>query len=311
MLIPLFSCVVVTRHGPNFLATAKSFGPQFGEGPIHTYAWTPPSDMTTGGVGFVASLNGLNQAIYSYGGCLVFISFMSEMRHPMDFWKAIICAESFIYCMYLFFGIYVYSFHGQFTYNPIQQGLTPYRFQTAANALYFISGLIAAALYANIGFKVVYVEVFQEIFKFPPLTERKGQIAWIVSIPVYFSVAFVIAAAIPQFSYVSGLIAALFILTFTYTLPAIMGMAYWIQKDAILPEENFDPVTGNVHIVDSGFKRWSRGFWKKPIMHTWNFLYMLGAIATTVLGVYSSVVQLIDAFNGGSAASSFGCDAAV
>ena len=32
--------------------------------------------------------------------------------------------------------------------------------------------------YFNIGLKTVYLEVFQAIFKFPPIVEKKGRILW-------------------------------------------------------------------------------------------------------------------------------------
>ncbi|KAL0943172.1 transmembrane amino acid transporter family protein [Colletotrichum truncatum] len=312
-LLIIFICMGVVAHSPpNFAATNASFGDAFGPGPIHTYAGTPPDGMASGGSGFSASLNGLNQAVYSYGGCLIFAAFMSEMRHPMDFWKALLCGEVFIYCIYLMFGIYVYSFQGQYSFNPIIQGLSPYAWQTATNVLSLVTGLIAAALYGNIGMKVLYVEFLQGVFGAPPLTESAGKMLWAAVIPVYWAIAFIVGAAVPQFSLVSGFIGALFILSFTYTLPALLGLGYWIRKDAMLPElERFDPATGVYGYVDVGFKRYWRGFMKKPLFNSWNFFYMLGGMVTTALGMYSSIEGLIEAFNGKSQATSFGCGSPV
>ncbi|GJN66389.1 hypothetical protein PLICBS_000407 [Purpureocillium lilacinum] len=304
----IFICMgVVVHYPPNFKATQSSFGDAFGPGPIKTFAGTPPDGMASGGTGFVASLNGLNQAVYSYGGCMAFVAFMAEMRQPWDFWKGLLCGELFIYCVYLIFGIFVYSFQGQFAFNPVMQGLSSYGFQTATNIMNIITGLIAAALYGNIGFKVVYIEVLEEIFGFPPLTKSKGKIAWAISIPLYWAVAFIVAAAIPQFSYISGLIGAFFILSFTYTFPALVALGFWIRKDAMMPEEKFDPQTRTYNYVDTGFARFKRGFWKRPFFNVFNFFYMLGSLTTTGLGVYSSIEGLIGAFSGNSVATSFGC----
>lgn len=229
------------------------------------------------------------------------------MRHPMDFWKALACAQILIWAIYTFFGVYVYAFQGQFAFNPVTQGLSPYKWQTAANVLGVIVGLICTSLYANIGLKIVYVEVFQEVLGFPPLTKRKGRIAWAVTVPVYIIVGFVIATGVPQLSYVSGLIAALFGMTFTYTLPGIMAIAYWVRKEAMLPEEKFNPHTRTYNFVDSGASRWIRAFKMRPFFYSLNFIYVLGAIVTTVLGVYSSILGLIDGFSGKNVATSFGC----
>ncbi|KAG4028670.1 hypothetical protein MFRU_020g01090 [Monilinia fructicola] len=305
----IFICMgVVANSAPNYATVEASFGDTFGPGPVHRYAGTPPAGKATGGDGFVGSLNGLNQAVYSYGGAMLFVAFLAEMRHPMDFWKGLLCADLFIYFVYMFFGIFVYSYQGQFSYNPVIQGLSPYNWQTAANIMNLITGLIAAVLYGNIGIKVAYVDVFQGILKAPPLTSKPGKLLWIAMVPFYWAIAFVVCAAIPQFSYISGLVGALCILQFTYTFPAILGFGYQIQKDAMLPgEESFDPQTGTYNYIDRGVKRWIRGFKVNWLFNIFNFLYFLGALTTAALGIYSSCLGLISAFDGSSAATSFGC----
>jgi hypothetical protein len=298
---------VAANSPPNFRATQNSFGDNFGPGPVYKYAGVPPAGMASGGSGFVGTLNGLNQAVYSYGGALIFAAFLAEMRHPLDFWKALLVAETFIYAVYLFFGVFIYTYQGQYAFNPVMQGLSPYRWQTAANIMNLVTGLIAAGLYGNIGLKVLYVEIFQELFGFPPLTVRRGKILWAGLVPVYWIVAFVIGASIPQFSYVSGLIGAVFILSFTYTLPALLALAMWIRKDAMLPGERFDPISRTYNFADGGWKRWKRGYMKRPWVNSWNVVYFLGALCTTALGMYSAIEGLIAAFGGKSVATSFGC----
>ena len=78
-------------------------------------------------------------------------------------------------------GLVVYSAQGQFAYNPAYQGISnsAYRFQTLGNAVSFISGLIAALLYGNIGVKVLYAAVFRDVFHLPPLDQKLGKIIWI------------------------------------------------------------------------------------------------------------------------------------
>jgi hypothetical protein len=308
----IFICMgVAANSAPNYKTVANSYGPTFGPGPVHRYAGTPPAGKATGGDGFVGSLNGLNQAVYSYGGAMLFVAFMAEMRHPWDFWKGLLCADLFIYFMYMFFGLFVYSYQGQYAYNPVMQGLSPYRWQTATNIMNIVTGLIAAALYGNIGIKVAYIEVFQGLLRAPPLTSKAGKILWTGLVPLYWVLAFVICAAIPQFSYISGLVGAVCILQFTYTFPAILAVGYQIKKDAMTPEEHFDPQTGIYNRRDTGVKRWVRGFKVRWYWNTFNFIYFLGALTTAALGIYSSCLGLISAFSGSSVATSFGCQGPV
>lgn len=121
--VMILTMAVVTHSHPNYEAAAKSNGVDIGP--------PAPPVMTTAGppatVEFSGQVVGLMQAVYSYGGAMLYCEFMSEMRRPFDFWKALVIAETFIYVVYLFFGIFVYSYQGQYTINPAQQ-VCLYRF---------------------------------------------------------------------------------------------------------------------------------------------------------------------------------------
>jgi len=126
------------------------------------------------------------QAVFSYGGAMVFPEFMSEMRRPRDFLKGMWAAQAFIYVVYMvrldcpqvmtllsdvFFRSTVSSFTttrgemnkqifragltitGQYVVNPSYLGVSGYTLQTVGNVLAMVSALIAAALYGNIGIK--------------------------------------------------------------------------------------------------------------------------------------------------------------
>jgi hypothetical protein len=141
--------------------------------PIQTFAGTPPDGFASGGTGFLGTYQGINTIIYAYGGAMLFFNLLAEMRNPWDFWKGMLCADIFIYLVYMFFGLFQYSYQGQYTYNTAIQSINPYNYQTAGNILSIIGGLIAAALYGNIGIKVIYNNVFMELFRtssspFPP-----------------------------------------------------------------------------------------------------------------------------------------------
>ncbi|RYP68769.1 hypothetical protein DL771_006499 [Monosporascus sp. 5C6A] len=307
--LTIILCIIIlvsAGYGPNYAAVEASFGLPPGM-PIQKFAGTPPPGLATGGIGLIGSLNGLNLAVYAYGGSMLFAALLAEMRHPVDFWKSLLIAEITIYSIYMFFGIFLYSYHGQYAYNPAVQGISVYSIQTAANILNVISNLIPTVLYGNIGLKVVYIEVFHELFGFPELNTRTGKIWWAALAPVYWAIAFIIGASVPQFSYISGLVGALFILSFTYTFPAWLAIGFWIKKDAMIEgEERFDTTTSSYLYVDQGWKRWKRGFLKKPLFNTLNIIYFLGALVTCTLGCYSSIVSLRQAFEG-DIANSLSC----
>ncbi|KEQ77474.1 hypothetical protein M436DRAFT_35944 [Aureobasidium namibiae CBS 147.97] len=299
--VMILTMAVVTHSHPNYEAAAKSNGVDIGP--------PAPPVMTTAGppatVEFSGQVVGLMQAVYSYGGAMLYCEFMSEMRKPFDFWKALVIAETFIYVVYLFFGIFVYSYQGQYTINPAQQGMFPHAALTAGNIIAFVTALIAAGLYGNIGIK----NIFQELLGLPELTTRAGKLVWAGIVPIYWGIAFLLAAAIPQFSALSGLVAALCILQFTYTFPPLLMLGVQIQYDAIRPEqgEGFNPTTGETVRHDRGIKRWIRGFFaRRWYIKLWNAVFFLGAVVTCVLGTYSSVKSMIDAYASGSS-TAFSC----
>lgn len=160
--------------------------------------------------------------------------------------------------------------------------------------------------------KTVYIEVCQEILHFPELTSTKGRWLWYILGPLYWIVALVVAAAVPNLNGISSLVGALMILNFTYTFPAALYVGYRCQVDAALPGEGFDPYTGVTTRHDSGFKRWSRAFRVNWHINTINVIYALGGLSCCGLGTWAAVTTLIEIFGpGGTVATSFGCAAPV
>ncbi|KAI7714135.1 oligopeptide transporter protein, partial [Hortaea werneckii] len=285
-IITIIMTMVVTNvYPPNYAASLASYSTP--KGPITTYAYWPPTTKLND------HINGLMQGVYSYGGATLFNELMAEMRRPHDFWKGLICAEFFIVSVYLIMGMVVYNAQGQFAFNPAYQGIpnSAYSWQTLGNALSYITGVIAALLYGNIGIKVFYASVFRDLFHFPPLDKKIGKWIWVGLVPVYWGLAFVVAAAIPQISYLSAFVGAACILQFSYTFPPILMVGYNCQKDAMRSDEGFDPTSGQIVRHDTGFKRWMRGFMKKWYMNIFDSIYFIGALAVAGLGIYASVIS--------------------
>ncbi|KAH8814916.1 amino acid transporter-like protein [Xylogone sp. PMI_703] len=298
LLVIIFTMAVACNSGPNF--TVQPNNPP---GPIEHTVWIPS------GSGFDSQLGAAMQIVYAYGGAMLYCEFMAEMKRPLDFIKAQFVAEIFIYVCYLIFGLVIYSQQGQFTYNPANQGVSPYAWQTTTNALNLVSGIIAAVLYGNIGIKVIYQNIVQDIFGGPDLTTKKGKILWVGMVPLYYSIAFLVASAVPQFTNISSLVAAVCIMQFTYTFPTILYFGLKVQEHAIHPDEKFDPVTGTVNRVDTwaSWNRWKRGLFSRSFpMKAFCFLFFLASCATAVLGMYASLKGIIDDFKVGHS-TSFGC----
>lgn len=96
--------------------------------PVVTFAGPPPDQYQQQAYGFAGQFNAVNlmvctfnlssslvlsvgawltMTIVAYAGALLFVAFMAEMRHPMDFWKGMLLAQIFICFVYMLFGAYV------------------------------------------------------------------------------------------------------------------------------------------------------------------------------------------------------------
>lgn len=284
--------------------------------PNYAGANLPPGPVQTVAINnlpFEDQLNGIMQMVFSYGGAMIFIEFMAEMRRPMDFWKAMAVAQLFITIIYMFFGLFVYSYQGQFVLTIANQGISLYSLQTATNAISLTAGVIAAALYGNIGVKVIYNNVFVELFRAPPLTVESGKYLFAVSVVVYWALAFIIASAIPQFAALSALVAAVCIFQFSYTFPPFMLLGYMMQNTALSGDKPYDANNPHSSRVDTwrDWSRWRRALSRHLLINLWNFILTLACLATAVLAAYSAIKTIVTQFNTAGSATSFGCQSPV
>jgi len=253
--------------------------------------------------------------VFAYGGAMIFPEMLAEMKRPMDFWKGMCMAQGLIYVAYLAFGCFLYGEQGQFVLPLAYQGVSKYAWQTVGNVLALITGIIAAGLYGNIGLKVLYINIVEGWFKGPAIMSAKGRMLWTPLVLVYWSLAFIIGSAIPQVQNISGLIAAICIMQFTYTFPPIMRCAYDIITDAMVADGEYVPGSMSTsHRVDS-WRQWSR--WKRGILtgrwyyKIFNFTLFLACLSMACLGMYGSGKSIQQTFQLAGAPTSFSCSSPV
>jgi hypothetical protein len=301
LLVIFITMGVVANSPPNFaVATLGSAGgavnpvtitadPATGVyPPIIHYNGLPKSDN-----GLVGAINGLLSGVLAYAGAQLFVEFLAEMRRPRDFIKAMWGAQFFIYTVYLIYGCYIYHFQGQYSFNPSYQGVSVFGWQTAGNMISLIAALIAAGLYGNIGIKVLYNNILLDIFSAPPLTTSRGKLIYAAIVPVWWSIAFVIAAAIPDYFGFVSVISASMLLNLTYSMPPFFALGYDIQKNAMQTGEGFDPITGVVTRSDKGLRRLIRGYLSGGAfqigINIWHTIYFLASLSMCGLGMYAAI----------------------
>ncbi|GAB7342548.1 hypothetical protein MBLNU457_g0726t1 [Dothideomycetes sp. NU457] len=309
LLVIFLSVGFIAHSPPNYASAKAAYGVK--AGPVVTQAFaTYP---------FYSRINGVMNIVYAYGGATIFPQIIAEMRRPMDFLKAFAIAQALIFAIYVFYGLYVYSFQGQFTLAVAFQGVSKYSWQTVGNVIHLITAIIAGGLYGNIGLKIFYQNVVERFFRGPSLLTTKGRIAWSGLVVVFWWTGFVIGAAIPQVQTLSGMVGAATNMQFTYSFPTGFVFLYLVQLDATVDDRPYAPGEAPGRI-DSwrDVSRWKRGLFgsktaPRPMLQAFkwiNFVLCIAALATAGLGIYGSGLSIAKAFDS-SAATSFGCAAPV
>ncbi|KZT67531.1 oligopeptide transporter protein [Daedalea quercina L-15889] len=276
----------ISHSPPNYSAASNAYG--ISAGPVETAAFVSQT--------LPNKVNGIMNMVFAYGGAMIFPEMLAEMRRPWDFWKGMCCAQALIFVAYLLYGLFVYSYQGQFTLSIAYQGVSKYGWQTVGNVMGLLTGIIAAGLYGNIGIKVAYYSIVEEMFHGPPLNSRKGRFIWTGMVLLYWALAFIVGAAIPQVQTISGLVAAVCIMQFTYTFPPALIFGFYFIKDGR------DPSTGTIN--------WRAGIFAgspwKVLFKIFNFFLALAALSMACLGMYGSGTAIKLTFET-SQATSFGC----
>lgn len=147
------------------------------------------------------------------------------MRRPWDFWKGMLCAQTFIYLLYMLYGRYTsmlrwrdqadkqriicvflsrtvyYSYlqsriisvclainnecHGPCLRSHFSLPVS----HTSPLRLKILVHVFFLDRYGNIGIKVLYSNVGIDLFGFPPLQSRIGKISFAIMVPIYWSLA--------------------------------------------------------------------------------------------------------------------------
>lgn len=309
ILVIFLSVGFVAHSAPNYAAANAAYGIPRG----------PVIRQTFASYSFYERINGVMNIVYAYGGATIFPQIIAEMRRPMDFLKAFSLAQAFIFTIYVFYGLFIYSFQGQFTLPVAFQGVSKYSWQTVGNVFNLISTIIAGGLYGNIGLKIAYVNIVERFLKGPALLTTRGRWCWSALVLVFWWVGFVIGSAIPQVQTLSGMVGAATNMQFTYSFPTGFTFLYLVQLDATSIDEPFTPGAASTRI-DSWrqMSRWKRGFLgdgknRRLLLQAFkwtNFVLCMAALATAGLGIYGSGLSIAAAFDA-SAATSFGCAAPV
>lgn len=180
-----------------------------------TVAVAISSDLATG---FLAATN----IVFAYAGHVAFFSFISEMKKPETYPKALFLLQGVDTSMYLIVAIVTYRYAGKDVASPALGSTSPL-LQKIAYGIAIPTIVVAGVINGHVAAKYVYVRLFRGTDRMSKRTWGSFGL-WVIIVFILWTIAWIIAEAIPVFNDLLGLISALFASWFTYGLSGV----FWL-----------------------------------------------------------------------------------
>jgi amino acid permease len=221
-----------------------------------------PTVYATISVSFVSAFSSVMNIIFAFGGHVAFFSFISELKDPRDFPKALYTLQIVNTTLYVIAAVVIYRFAGPNVASPVL-GSGSHIMSKITYGISIPTIIIAGVIYGHVASKYIYVRLFRGTRH---LHERTwlSYGAWVGILLVLWIIAWIIAESVPVFNNLVGLIAALFASWFTYGLAGFM----WIYLNWGGLSKNWKKIAMtvlNVSIFALGAASCGLGLWASGI----------------------------------------------
>ncbi|KAH8196262.1 hypothetical protein TruAng_009564 [Truncatella angustata] len=171
---------------------------------------------------FPTAFNSICNAVFAYAGHVAWVSFISELRDPKDFPKALGTQQLFQIVMYTITALVIYRFAGEHVASPALSS-TGTVVRKVAWGIALPTIIIAGVIFAHVNAKYIYLRMFAGT----RYLHSRGLVAtgsWIGLGVLTWTIAWIIANSIPNFSDLLGFVSALFGAWFSFGVPGFLWM---------------------------------------------------------------------------------------
>lgn len=201
------------------------------------------------------------------------------MRNPKDYPKAVYLSMGFVTASYLSFALVIYRWCGKWIASP-SLGSAGETVKRIAYGIALPGLIVSGALYVHVAAKYLFVRILRNSRHLQSNSPTHWG-TWLGCTTVLAAISFVLACAIPIFTYVLALVGSICFAPLAISLP---GMLWLYSHD-----------------------HYRRGSAKRMVVYGLHMgLVLLGAFMT-VGGTYGVIVQIIDAYNSGRIDKVFSC----
>lgn len=176
--------------------------------------------------GFLAVAN----MVFAYAGHVAFFTFISELKNPRDFPKALAFLQCSDISMYIITAVVVYYYAGDHVASPALDSASEV-VKKVAYGVAIPTIVIAGVVNGHVGVKYLYVRLLRD-HKDDLLHQknRKSYGIWVFISTASWIGAWLIAEAVPVFNDLLGLTSALFASWFTFGLSGMFWMQMNLQR---------------------------------------------------------------------------------
>ncbi|KAM5439998.1 hypothetical protein McanMca71_005002 [Microsporum canis] len=168
--------------------------------------------------GFLAVSN----IVFAYAGHVAFFGFISELKEPAGYPKALFLLQGSNTTLYTVSAIVIYVYGGKDVASPALGSTGPI-LRKVAYGVAMPTIVIAGVINGHVASKYLYVRIFRGTNKMSQRTFTSVG-TWVVITVILWVIAWIIAEAIPVFNNLLSLITALFASWFTYGLSGL----FWL-----------------------------------------------------------------------------------
>ncbi|XRM38402.1 hypothetical protein ABZX51_001822 [Aspergillus tubingensis] len=244
---------------------------------------TGPYDLGYLAIGsptFAAGITASATIFVSSAATSAFLPVISEMRKPKDYPKAVYLCMSFVTSSYLAFALVIYAWCGKWIASPAL-GSAGTTIKRVAYGIALPGLIVSGSLYVHVAAKYLFVRILRHSRHLQANTVVHWG-TWLSCTIGLAAIAFILACAIPIFTYVLALVGSLGFAPLALCLPGWL----WLYSHG---------------------EYWKSGGVVKRVVYLLHVLLVLLGAFMTVGGTYGVIVQIMDAYKDGQIDGVFSC----
>ncbi|CAK9437931.1 uncharacterized protein LODBEIA_P23090 [Lodderomyces beijingensis] len=258
--------------------------------PVEWHGWPKNGEK------YVNIMSAVLNIVYTFVGQITYPSFISQMKQPRDFRKALIVVTICELITFALAGSIVYVYVGNEYITAPAFGSLIGNYKKIAFSFALPTILFLGALYSNVSSQFLFQEIFKKTSRHRNSHTVTGWGVWIVLNATLWGIAFVIAEVIPFFSDLLSLMSSLF--------DCFFGFIFWALAYWKLRRLHFYKKEG---IKIGFFELFSRSNWFQKIEFLVNVVIFGLGVYILGPGLYATIQSIIWSYEASLYGKPFSC----